>query len=96
MLLENNLLSGTNLVRSGLENLGDLFYIYCTPGKTGKYTRAYVESMSKFTSAMIMAKLKGFDAVAQERLLKQANNWTDANIEQRLGATGPALLTVYD
>lgn len=95
-LLNEMLLSGTNLVRSGLENLGDLFYIYCTQEKTDKYVKAYVESMSKFTRAMVMARLKGFDATAQGRLLRQANKWTDANIEQRLKATGPAILTVYD
>lgn len=95
--LQNELLlSGTNLVRSGLENLGDLYYIYCTDGKTNKYARSYIDSIPKFKLAMLLAKVRGLDTTAKERALKQANRWTDASIEQRLEATGPALLTMYD
>jgi hypothetical protein len=95
-LEKDRLLSGTNLVRSNFENLGDLYYIYCTPGKQAKYAKAYVDSMNEFTKVFVLAKLKGFDATAQERALKQANKWTNATIEDRLKATGKAMLTMYD
>lgn len=95
-LINEYLLSGTGLVRSGLENLGDLFYIYCAPKKKEKYAKAYVESTARYNGAMVIARIRGVDTTAKERLLKQANKWTEATIEQRLQATGPAIITVYD
>lgn len=95
-LIDEHLLSGTCLVRSGLENIGDLFYIYCTPKKKDQYAKAYVESTARYNGAMVMAKIKGLDVTARERLLKQANKWTGASIEERLQATGPSILTAYD
>ncbi|MEO5691106.1 MAG: hypothetical protein ABIQ64_02875 [Candidatus Saccharimonadales bacterium] len=90
------LLSGTSLVRSSFENLGDLFYIYCHPSKKAKYAKSYVESMNVFTKVFILAKVRGFDPAAQDRALKQSNKWTDASIEVRLRSIGPSMLTVYD
>lgn len=95
-LIDEFLLSGTGLVRSGLENLGDLFYIYCSPKKKDQYAKAYVESIARYNGAMVIAKIKGLDVTAKERLLKQANKWTGASIEERLQATGSSILTAYD
>lgn len=90
------LLSGTGLVRSAVENFGDLSYIFLAQGKKETYAKAYVGSISKFTGAMLLSKLKGMDATLEERLLKQSNNWTGATIEQRLKAAGKSYLTIYD
>lgn len=95
-LIDEHLLSGTSLVRSGLENLGDLFYIYCAPKKQYKYAKAYVESTARYNGVMLIARAKGLDTVSKDRIMKQANKWTEATIEQRLEATGPSILTVYD
>lgn len=80
-------------VRTGLENVIDLFYIYSKPAK---YPKAYVESMERFNEVMKDAATKGIDAIAQSRELKQANKWTGETIEGRLKASGAAFITVYD
>ncbi|HEX4774324.1 MAG TPA: DUF5677 domain-containing protein [Candidatus Saccharimonadales bacterium] len=87
------LIGGGAAVRTGLENVIDLLYIYDKPEK---YAKAYVESMTKFNEVMRSAAAKGIDAIAQSRELKQANKWTNASIEDRLKASGNAFITVYD
>jgi hypothetical protein len=86
-------ISGGALVRTSLENLADLFYIYDKPEK---YPQAYVESMEKFRSIMLGAANKDTKELASTRELKQANKWTGATIEQRLQASGDSLINIYD
>jgi hypothetical protein len=92
-LLKGLLIGGGSVVRTGLENVIDLFYIYSKPDK---YPKAYVESMSRFNEVMKNAATKGFDAITQSRELKQANKWTDASIEDRIKSSGGSFITVYD
>jgi len=87
------LIGGGSVVRTGLENVIDLLYIYSKPDK---YPKAYVESMSIFNEVMKSAATIGFDAITQSRELKQANKWTGATIEARLKASGASFITVYD
>lgn len=86
-------ISGGSLVRTGLENMVDLFYIYDKPDK---YPRAYVESMENFRATMIKVALKNYDELAKSRELKQANKWTNASIEDRMRISGDSYLNVYD
>jgi hypothetical protein len=92
-LAKERVIPGGSLVRSAIENLVDLFYIY---DKQGKYPRAYVESMEAFRQIMLRAANKPSAVLANSRELKQANKWTNASIEDRIKASGPSLLNIYD
>ncbi len=92
-LHKGQVISGGSLVRTALENIADLFYIYDKPDK---YPKAYVESMEAFKTIMIKVALKDRKSLAQSRELKQANKWTNATIEDRIKASGDSLLNIYD
>jgi len=92
-LMKDLVISGGACLRTGLENVIDLLYVYSNPGK---YTEPYVLSMSKFDEVMRQAAVKDFSEVIKSRELKQANKWTGASIEDRLMASGDSLTTVYD
>ncbi len=93
VLHKGSVISGGSLVRTALENVADLFYIYDKPDK---YPKAYVESMEKFREIMIGVAQKDYDALAESRELKQANKWTNASIEDRIKASGSSFLNIYD
>lgn len=92
-LHKGRVISGGSLVRTALENMADLFYIYDKPNK---YPQAYVESMETFRRIMISVALKDYNVLAKSRELKQANKWTKASIEDRIKASGDSLLNIYD
>ena len=92
-LHKDSVIGGGSLVRTALENMADLFYIYDKPEK---YPKAYVESMDAFKTIMIKVALKDYNILAKSRELKQANRWTNASIEDRIKASGDSLLNIYD
>lgn len=93
VLHKGGVISGGSLVRTALENIADLFYIYDKPNK---YPKAYVESMEQFREIMVGVAQKDYNALAQSRELKQANKWTNASIEDRIKASGSSFLNIYD
>jgi hypothetical protein len=92
-LHKGGVISGGSLVRTALENIADLFYIYDKPDK---YPMAYVESMEQFRKIMVKVAQKDYNVLAQSRELKQANKWTKASIEDRIKASGNSFLNIYD
>jgi hypothetical protein len=88
------IISASGIVRSGLENASDLFYIFSKLNKD--YGRSYVGSMQAFHDAMKKAAAAGQEQVALNRMMKQVNPWTNASIEDRLKFLGEDLLFTYD
>lgn len=88
------LIAASGTVRSALENASDLFYIFSKPEKN--YGDAYVGSMQAFHDAMKKAASAGQEQVALKRMMKQANPWTGASIQDRLKFLGDDLLFTYD
>ncbi len=96
-LAKNNLLGGGLAVRTCLENLSDLYYIFDnTPHRTAKYSKAYVESIEKFRQAMVDAAGKTSEEVFTSGILKEANRWTNASVSDRIEASGKANSNIYD
>lgn len=92
-LARKRVISGGATLRCALENIIDLFYMY---DDTEEYAKRYVESMFRFKQIMMNAAGKSTKDLAVSRELKQANKWTDSSIEDRLKASGPAFINVYD
>ena len=92
--MQGLLIAASGTVRSALENAADLFYIFSKIGKN--YGDAYVGSMQAFHDAMKEAASAGQEQVALNRMMKQANPWTGASIEDRLKFLGDDLLFTYD
>ena len=92
-LTKGMVIGGGMGVRTGLENIIDILYIYSNPGK---YTEPYISSMNKFNQVMYQSAGKDFSEVMKSRDLKQANKWTNSSIEDRLAACGESLTTAYD
>ena len=93
VLKKGRIISGGSLVRTGFENLADLFYLYDKPDK---YPKTYVDSMQAFKDMMKDVATKDFQELAESRQMKQANKWTGATIEDRIKASGESLLNSYD
>lgn len=94
---DERLLTGTSAVRSGMENVADLFHIYIDTSKSAERAKAYVDSVSTYHQNIIKAKL---DLVMGGKVgdfsLKQVNDWTTSKIAHRIKAAGVAISTTYD
>lgn len=95
-LNNGRVIGGGAIVRTCIENVADLFYIFDKKNNPNKYARAYVESLEKFRQVMLNAADLSFEEVFDERRIKQANKWTNASIEDRIVATGKGLSNIYD
>ncbi|MDB5178541.1 MAG: hypothetical protein JWN01_484 [Patescibacteria group bacterium] len=92
----SRLLGGGAIVRTCIENIADLFYIFASSQKEGKRAKAYVESLETFRQKMIEITKLGSDAVFEARMAKQVNDWTTSTITDRMKVTGQAMTTIYD
>lgn len=95
-LKSGNILSGTTLIRCGLENIADMYYIFCAGPKKQIYARKYVESIEKFRKVSSTVVGKDVGQIGSDKLMRQINKWTDASIDDRLKSTGSSLQAIYD
>lgn len=94
-LAAGNILSGTTLVRTNLENVTDLFYILGDKIKTERRAKAYVDSIEAYREAVKRVSGTALESM-EERPVRELNKWTEASIYDRLKATGDPLVFVYD